>query len=145
MFPGNAARAIFVVCDTHDSYPVRGGSTIRYAGGALSRKKKTVTTGREASELEQARNDLFGHIHRCGVLRASEDQQVEWMNDTVEYLGECYPSLADGDLDDLKTIGLRFCRPVIDNAAPGGETAEDGDAVQDADGAGEEEIAASAA
>ncbi|HEX2190830.1 MAG TPA: hypothetical protein VHG51_18125 [Longimicrobiaceae bacterium] len=114
----------------------------------MSRKKKTGGTGggsRGPSELEQARNDLFGHIHRCGVLRASEEQQVEWMNDTVEYLAECYPSLGEAELGDLKAIGLRFCRPVIDNAAAETDSAEDGAEVQDADEAGEEEIAASAA
>jgi hypothetical protein len=104
----------------------------------LSRKKKSAPS-RGPSELEQARNDLFGHIHRCGVLRATEEQQEEWMNDTLEYLAECYPSLGDEELQDLKTIGLRFCRPVIDNAAPADEPAPQ------ADEAGEEEIAASAA
>lgn len=110
----------------------------------MSRKKKNSTTSRGPSELEQARNDLFGHIHRCGVLRADEEQQVEWMTDTVEYLSECYPSLTEEELEGLKTIGLRFCRPVINNAAAD-ETAGEEDPAQDVDGAGEEEIAASAA
>ena len=109
----------------------------------MSRKKKTTTTSRGPSELEQARNDLFGHIHRCGVIRSDEDQQAEWMADTIEYLSECYPSLTEEELEGLKTIGLRFCRPVINNAADEVEQGED--AEQDVDGAGEEEIAASAA
>jgi hypothetical protein len=68
------------------------------------------------SALEEARNELFSHIHRCGVLRADEEQQVEWMRDTVEFLGERYPALTKTELEELSGIGLRFCRPVIANA-----------------------------
>ena len=66
--------------------------------------------------LDEARNELFSHIHRCGVLGASEEQQVEWMKDTVEFLSERYPSLKEKELKELEGIGLRFCRPVIVNA-----------------------------
>ncbi len=96
----------------------------------MSRKKKTSAPSR-VSELEQARNDLFGHIHRCGVLKSTEEQQVEWMNDTIEYIGECYPSLSEEELGELKGIGLRFCRPVIANGGAG-EAAE-----EEQDGAGQ--------
>jgi hypothetical protein len=51
------------------------------------------------------------------VLQSSEDQQVEWMKDTVEFLGERYPSLREKELKELEGIGLRFCRPVIVNAS----------------------------
>lgn len=67
------------------------------------------------SALDEARNELFSHIHRCGVLRASPDQQVEWMQDTVEFLHERYPSMNETELEELKAIGLRFCQPVIVN------------------------------
>jgi hypothetical protein len=67
------------------------------------------------SELDEARNELFSHIHRCGVMQATDEQQVEWMKDTIEFLGERYPSLKDHELKELESIGLRFCRPVIAN------------------------------
>ena len=67
--------------------------------------------------MDRARDDLFGHIHRCGVLRSTEEQQVEWMEDTIQYIGECYPSLRAADLGQLKAIGLRFCRPAIARGA----------------------------
>jgi hypothetical protein len=67
------------------------------------------------TDLELARDELFSHIHRCGVLKATAEQQVEWMDDTIDYLAERYPSLNDGELDELKAIGTRFCRPVIAN------------------------------
>ncbi|HEX8906532.1 MAG TPA: hypothetical protein VF771_16905 [Longimicrobiaceae bacterium] len=72
--------------------------------------------------LDEARNELFSHIHRCGVLQATDEQQVEWMKDTVEFLSERYPSLKEKELKELESIGLRFCRPVIVNAP--GEQAE---------------------
>ena len=68
------------------------------------------------SALEEARNELFSHIHRCGVLRADEEQQLEWMRDTVDFIGERYPALTKTELEELTGIGLRFCRPVIANA-----------------------------
>ncbi len=90
----------------------------------MTRKKKNEPRA-STSHLDQARNDLFGHIHRCGVLQATEEQQVEWMDDTVEYIGECYPSLTPEELEQLKQIGLRFCRPAIPHGA--GKDARDGE------------------
>ncbi|MEZ4416966.1 MAG: hypothetical protein R3E10_14540 [Gemmatimonadota bacterium] len=68
--------------------------------------------------IERARNELFSHINRCGVLSAAEEDQRQWMNETVDYLGERYPDLSDTDLRDLYTVGLRFCKPVLVNGAP---------------------------
>ncbi len=79
--------------------------------------------------MGRARDELFSHIHRCGVLRSTEEQQTEWMNDTVEYLGERFPALSQDNLDEIREIGLRFCRPVIhhgaDNTALSGGPAAD--------------------
>lgn len=111
--------------------PPRGEFSISHTGGILSRKKAQTKSAPRTSDLDQARNDLFGHIHRCGVLRATEEQQVEWMNDTIEYLGEVYPSLTEQEMEELKTIGLRFCRPVIVNGA------QDTAAVNEAEGTDE--------
>ena len=63
--------------------------------------------------LDRARDELFSHIHRCGVLQASEDDQDTWMTETIEYLAERYPDLGETDLMELKTVGRRFCQPVI--------------------------------
>jgi hypothetical protein len=67
------------------------------------------------SVVDDARNELFSHIHRCGVLRATPEQQVEWMQDTIEFVGERFPALTPEQLEELKAIGLRFCQPVIAN------------------------------
>lgn len=63
--------------------------------------------------LERARDELFSHIHRCGVLQATEQDQDSWMAETIEYLAERYPDLGVGELGELKTIGLQFCKPAI--------------------------------
>ena len=91
--------------------------------------------------LDEARNELFSHIHRCGVLGATEEQQVEWMKDTVEFLSERYPALKEKELKELEGIGLRFCRPVISNA-PAAEMAEEGDEAEADVEAGAETAAA---
>ena len=72
----------------------------------MSRNEKTA--------FETARDELFGHIRRCGVLGATVADQETWMDDTVGYLGECHPGLEDAELSELRVIGMRFCRPVID-------------------------------
>lgn len=100
----------------------------------MSRKKER----NQAGEAELARDELFSHIHRCGVLKATEEQQVEWMDDTVDYLGERYPSLEQAELDELKAIGLRFCRPVIANREEPSAEAADVDAESATDDAGED-------
>ena len=75
------------------------------------------------SDLDDARNELFSLIHRCGVLQANDEQQVEWMKDTIEFLGERYPALKAEELKELETVGLRFCRPVINSSGAGAATA----------------------
>lgn len=63
--------------------------------------------------MDRARDELFSHIHRCGVLEAHEDDQDSWMTETVEYLAERYPDLGVKELTQLKAVGMQFCKPVI--------------------------------
>lgn len=63
--------------------------------------------------MERARDELFSHIHRCGVLEAHEDDQDSWMTETIEYLAERYPDLGVKELTQLKAVGMQFCKPVI--------------------------------
>lgn len=65
------------------------------------------------TEFDIARDELFSHIHRCGVLKASEEQRAAWLEDTKSYLGERHPNLSSAELDELSEIGERFCRPAI--------------------------------
>lgn len=79
------------------------------------------------SALDEARDELFSHIHRCAVMKATREQQEEWMKDTIEFLGERHPGLTTQELKELETIGMRFCSPVIsyaDEASADGVGAE---------------------
>ncbi len=77
----------------------------------------------ESSTLDRARDELFSHIRRCGVLEAEQDQRGEWFDDTVEYLAERYPQLSPDDLTELRAMGERYCGPAIRNG--GTDAAED--------------------
>ena len=74
--------------------------------------------------IERARDELFSHIHRCGVLDAAAADQDVWMTETVEYLAERYPDLEVADLAKLKKVGLQFCKPVISRLRRSRSTAE---------------------
>ena len=63
--------------------------------------------------VTRARDELFSHINRCGVLQAEENDQQHWMEETIDYLAERYPDLSDGDLQELFSVGMRFCQPAI--------------------------------
>ena len=63
--------------------------------------------------FERARDELFSHINRCGVLEAEESEQKKWMDETIHYISERYPTLVDTDLRTLYQIGTRFCAPPI--------------------------------
>ena len=63
--------------------------------------------------LERARDELFSHINRCGVINAVEGDQRQWMDETNDYIRERYPDLSEVDLSGLHEIGTRFCQPAI--------------------------------
>ncbi len=63
----------------------------------------------------QARDELFSHINRCGVINATDDDKTVWMKETIDYIGERYPDLVDPDLQELHAVGIRFCQPAINN------------------------------
>jgi len=42
---------------------------------------------------------LFSAIRQCGVIGAAEDDQVEWMDDTIRFLAERYPELSPTELE----------------------------------------------
>ena len=67
----------------------------------------------ERTALDRARDELFSHINRCGVLEATPDQQQEWMDDTMKFLEERYPQLSGTELKQLEELGIRYCKPVI--------------------------------
>ncbi len=65
-----------------------------------------------ASAFDQARDELFSHILRCGVIEALPEHQKEWFDDTMQYIAERYEDLSEGELTQLRELGERYCQPV---------------------------------
>ena len=70
--------------------------------------------------VDQARDELFSHILRCGVIEAEPEHQKEWMDDTMQYLAERY---ADLDEQQLAAVRVRFCKPVVRKPEVAGSSA----------------------
>ena len=65
----------------------------------------------EPTPFEQARDELFQHIMRCGVVGADALHVEDWFAETIKYLTERFPELSEQQITELKTLGLRFAQP----------------------------------
>lgn len=94
----------------------------------------------ETTVFDRARDELFSHIQRCGVLEADDEHRNEWLKDTTDYLRERYPELDREQLDELTEIGNRYCRPAIRHVEVDEEVSEESSdeaaAEADLDGSG---------
>jgi hypothetical protein len=77
----------------------------------MAKKNRRRPEPSAASPFEQARDELFQHIMRCGVIGAAQEHQAEWLDDTIAYLADHYPGLTEPQQTELKTLGLRFVQP----------------------------------
>jgi hypothetical protein len=84
----------------------------------MAKKQREPRKTATPSTFDQARDELFSHILRCGVLEAAPEHQKEWFDDTMLYLADRYEDLAEEELDQLRTLGERYCRPVVARPAP---------------------------
>ena len=75
--------------------------------------KKKADRSPGSSVVDQARDELFSHILRCGVTEAEPEHQKEWMDDTMQYLAERYRNLSEDELVQIRVLGERFCKPVV--------------------------------
>ena len=82
-------------------------------------KKKIRKAPTVASTFDQARDEMFSHILRCGVIEALPEHQKEWFDDTMQYLMERYEDLTEAELNQLRELGERYCQPVRRAAAAG--------------------------
>jgi len=89
----------------------------------MAKKRSEPRQPSTPTPFEQARDELFSHILRCGVLEAAPEHQKEWFDDTMLYLGDRYHDLADADLTELRVLGERYCRPVVARQSPVGASA----------------------
>ena len=72
------------------------------------RPTKTSST---PSAFEEARDELFQHIMRCGVVGAEQEDQDAWFNETMKYFTERYHELGEDQMAQLRTLGQRFAQP----------------------------------
>lgn len=86
-------------------------------------KKRSEPRKYSPTPFEQARDELFSHILRCGVLEATPEHQKEWFDDTMLYLADRYEELDEGQRGELRVLGERYCRPVMGRTAPVGANA----------------------
>ena len=74
--------------------------------------KKKNRSSAEALSFAQARDELFSHILRCGVIDALAEHQKDWFDDTMGYVADRYDDLSKDELAQLRTLGERYCQPV---------------------------------
>jgi len=82
----------------------------------MTKKKPAPRTPAMPTALDQARDELFSHILRCGVLEAAPEHQKEWLDDTMQYVTERYTDLKPEELAQVRVLGDRFCQPVVKRA-----------------------------
>jgi iron-sulfur cluster repair protein YtfE (RIC family) len=76
--------------------------------------KKSIRQTRTPSTptaFEEARDELFQHIMRCGVVGAEQEDQQAWFSETMAYLTERYHELSGDQMTQLRTLGARFAQP----------------------------------
>jgi hypothetical protein len=74
--------------------------------------KKKTQRDPEAVSFAQARDEMFSHILRCGVIDALPEHQKDWLDDTMLYLADRYDDLTEDELTQLRLLGERFSQPV---------------------------------
>ena len=60
--------------------------------------KKKPRSAPEAVSFAQARDELFSHILRCGVIDALPEHQKDWFDDTMGYIADRYEDLSEEEL-----------------------------------------------
>lgn len=79
----------------------------------MARKKAQREPATSPSSFDQARDELFSHILRCGVIEAAPEHQKDWFDDTMQYLAERYADLTEEQLGQVRLLGERYCQPVV--------------------------------
>jgi hypothetical protein len=74
-------------------------------------KNRTAKTTAAPTPFEEARDELFQHIMRCGVVGSAPEHQSEWFQETMQYMTDRYPELTSNELGELRKLGERFSQP----------------------------------
>jgi hypothetical protein len=85
----------------------------------MSKQKPKYTRGAApvTTPFEEARDEMFQHIMKCGVIGASVDDQKDWFDSTMAYLAERYHELSHSQISELRLLGERFSQPAKVKAA----------------------------
>jgi hypothetical protein len=78
---------------------------------AKQQQKRTTKSPATPSPFEEARDELFQHIMRCGVVGSAPEHQEEWFNETMAYMTDRYPELHAEQIGELRKLGERFSQP----------------------------------
>jgi hypothetical protein len=70
-----------------------------------------------ATPFEDARDEMFQHVMKCGVIGAAADDQKEWFDSTMSYLADRYHELTEKEVAELRVLGERFIQPAKVQAA----------------------------
>lgn len=74
-------------------------------------RNRTTKTPAAPNAFEEARDELFQHIMRCGVVGSADEDQSEWFQQTMEYMTDRYPELSSEQIGELRKLGERFAQP----------------------------------
>ena len=74
-------------------------------------QKRTTKAPATPSPFEEARDELFQHIMRCGVVGSEPEDQAHWFGETLAYMTDRYPELSAEQIDELRKLGERFAQP----------------------------------
>jgi len=74
-------------------------------------KNRTMKAPVAPSPFEEARDELFQHIMRCGVVGSDPEHQEEWFSETMAYMTDRYPELTPEQMAELRKLGTRFAQP----------------------------------
>jgi hypothetical protein len=75
-------------------------------------RASAATSTAYKTPFDEARDELFQHIMRCGVIGAAPEHQQEWFDATLTYFEGRYPELSKLEFVQLRTLGERFAQPM---------------------------------
>jgi len=64
-----------------------------------------------ATPFEEARDEMFQHVMKCGVIGSAPEDQKDWFDGTMSYLAERYHELSPKQIAELRILGERFSQP----------------------------------
>ena len=67
--------------------------------------------------FQEARDEMFQHIMKCGVIGSAPEDQQEWFDSTMAYLADRYHELSPKEVSELRVLGERFIQPAKVKAA----------------------------